>query len=136
MSSSILAAWGYSKISFIEENHELNQIPIIGSLFSGVTSLGNTISYMKVTHVVLSILGYIPGISVISGTIRIVAAVAILILPETSLMNEFPYSLYIPIIFLSGSNITTGLIVRGVFEAFFPVGKIINASLDIINTFR
>ncbi|MFI5342687.1 MAG: hypothetical protein ACHQUC_00530 [Chlamydiales bacterium] len=92
------------------------------------------ITFLKIHNLTLNILGYMSKFSPISGCVRIVSGCAII---ATTLTIGDPKARKGVIIDRWYSEaLLTGVaqVARGVFEAFVPYGKIINAGLDVIGT--
>ncbi|MFI5342686.1 MAG: hypothetical protein ACHQUC_00525 [Chlamydiales bacterium] len=92
------------------------------------------ITFLKIHNLTLNILGYISKVSPISGCVRIVSGCAMI---ATTLAVGDPNARKGVIINRWYSEaLLTGVaqVARGVFEAFVPYGKFINAGLDIVGT--
>jgi len=91
-------------------------------------------SAFKVNNLAFNILGYIPGVSVVSGSIRMVIGVAIVI---GTLCVGDPNAKRGAIIGpWYWEALATGVsqIARGALEAFVPYGQFVNLGLDIVAT--
>jgi hypothetical protein len=93
------------------------------------------VTFLRVHNLSLNILGYIPGISIVSGCVRIgtglaMCAVALAVGERNAKQGLIIGHWY-------DECLITGItqIARGVLEAFVPFGWIANASLDTIATF-
>lgn len=89
---------------------------------------------LRVHNAVLNVLGYIPGVSIVSGSIRIFTGVA-MIAATVAIGNRNANGGHI-IGRWYDEAIATGVaqVVRGALEAFVPFGWIANAALDVIAT--
>ena len=89
---------------------------------------------LRLHNLCLNILGYIPGVSIISGSVRILSG--IVICTVTGLCGDRNASHGCIIKRLYDEAMITGIaqIARGALEAFIPFGKFVNAALDVIGT--
>ena len=92
------------------------------------------VTFLKVHNLTLNILGYIPGVSVVSGCVRmktglIMCAVTLAIGERNATEGKIIGHWY-------DEALLTGItqIARGALEAFVPFGWVANASLDTIAT--
>lgn len=93
------------------------------------------VTFFKVHNLTLNILGYIPGVSVVSGCVRI--GTGLLICAVTLTVGQKDAKQGVIIGHWYDECMLTGVaqIGRGVLEAFVPFGRIANAYLDGIATF-
>jgi hypothetical protein len=110
------------------------------------------VTSLRIHNSTLNILGYIPGVSLFSGCVRILSGSAICTYALSAVLADLCAYLVLFIFTLGNAKLhpkrdemmghflreglLTGIthIARGVFEAFIPFGFIVNASLDIIGT--
>jgi len=92
------------------------------------------VTLLKVHNLTLNILGYIPGISVVSGSLRI--GTGLLMCVVTLAVGERDAEQGVIIGHWYDEALFTGVsqIGRGIFEAFVPFGRTVNAILDSIGT--
>ncbi|QZA58609.1 hypothetical protein [Candidatus Rhabdochlamydia porcellionis] len=92
------------------------------------------VTLLKVHNLTLNILGYIPGVSVVSGCLRM--GTGLLIYAVAWAVGERDAMRGVIIAHWYDECLLTGItqIGRGVLEAFVPFGWIANASLDAIAT--
>lgn len=89
---------------------------------------------LKVRNLIFNILGYIPGVSVVSGTIRAGIGVAMLVGVLAVGDRDAHDGKIIGRWYDEALNQSMAQIVRGLFEAFVPYGFAANALLDIVGT--
>lgn len=89
---------------------------------------------LKIHNLILNILGYIPGVAVVSGCLRI--GTGLLMCAFTLAVGERDAEQGVIIGHWYDECLLTGItqMGRGVLEAFVPFGRIANASLDGIAT--
>ena len=93
------------------------------------------VTFLKVHNLILNILGYIPGVSLGSGCVRMAIGLSICILtlavgePKVNQGGIIGGHWY-------NEALLTGItqIARGALEALVPFGRVVNASLDVIAT--
>jgi len=92
------------------------------------------VTFLKVHNLILNILGYIPGVSVISGCLRIgsglLMCVVTLAIGERDAIQGAIIGHWYDEALLTG----IAQVARGILEAFVPFGWIANASLDVVGT--
>lgn len=93
------------------------------------------VTFLKIHNLTLNILGYIPGVSLYSGSVRIATGIAICAI--TLAIGERHARRGAIIGHWYDEALLTGItqIARGILEAFVPYGHAVNASLDVIATF-
>lgn len=92
------------------------------------------VTFLKIHNLTLNILGYIPGISSVSGCVRIGTGVAMCAF--TLAVGDPKARQGVIIGHWYNEALLTGItqVARGVLEAFVPFGWIMNASLDAPST--
>lgn len=92
------------------------------------------VTSFRIHNLVLNVLGYIPGISNVSGCVRI--ATGVLICASVLKVGDRNAKSGANIGHLYDEALLTGItqIARGVIEAFLPFGWYINLNLDVIAT--
>ncbi len=93
-----------------------------------------TVTSLKINNLVLNILGYIPGVALISGCVRMGIGISIIILTLALGSPNADQGLIIGRWFKEALVTGTAQIARGALEAFAPFGRLINLPLDIIGT--
>lgn len=87
----------------------------------------NLVKTLTVFHRVMDICGYIPGVSIISGLIRLIAAAVFSSAIEKGIKNDVIKGIYCD----EARWTVKGHVIRGCLEAFLPViGQIINLKFD------
>ncbi len=97
-------------------------------------SRDQVVTALKVHNLLLNILGYIPGVNLISGAIRILTG-AVMVGFTLAIGNRNAHEGLI-IRHWYDEAILTGIaqMARGALEAFAPFGRMVNGALDIIGT--
>lgn len=92
------------------------------------------VTALRVTNLVLNVLGYIPGVKFVSGCIRM--ALGLAIVGVTTAIGDRNASQGLIIGRFYDEAITTGIsqIARGALEALVPYGWVVNATLDVVAT--
>jgi hypothetical protein len=92
------------------------------------------VTFLKVHNFTLNILGYIPGVSVVSGCVRM--GTGLIMCAVTLAVGERNANQGVIIGRYYDEALLTGItqIARGALEAFVPSGWVVNASLDAIAT--
>lgn len=92
------------------------------------------VTALRVNNAVLNVLGYIPGVSLVSGCVRM--AVGVGIIAVTLAIGDRNTSSGAIVGRWYDEAILTGIaqIARGALEAFVPFGWVANAALDVIAT--
>jgi len=89
---------------------------------------------LRINNLVLNVLGYIPGISVVSGCVRIGIGIALLSGTLKFGNRHAHEGAIIGRWYDEAIGTATAQITRGILEAFVPFGWAVNATLDIIAT--
>ncbi|CRX39475.1 hypothetical protein [Estrella lausannensis] len=124
-----LNTWGIRSI-----NRETFNIKPNDSLYMPIQVRNVAITAMRIWNIVMNILGYIPGVQIVSGALRIVAGIAIAGFTAAIGEREATCGPIIGRWYDEAINTGMAQIVRGALEALIPFGFIANASLDIIAT--
>lgn len=92
------------------------------------------VTFLKIHNLTLNILGYIPGVSLFSGSVRI--GTGLIMCGLTLVVGDKKAQGGVIIGHWYDEALATGItqIARGALEAFVPYGWIANASLDVVAT--
>ncbi len=90
---------------------------------------------LKVHNLILNILGYIPGVSLVSGCVRMGTGLMMCVITLAVGERDAKSGLIIGNWYDEAINTGISQIARGAIEAFVSFGQIINASLDFVATF-
>ena len=92
------------------------------------------VTVLRIHNLSLNILGYIPGINLISGAVRMLTGTLMVVL--TLALGERDAEEGLIIRHWYDEALVTGIaqVVRGALEAFAPFGRPFNLALDIVGT--
>lgn len=92
------------------------------------------VTLLKVHNLTLNVLGYIPGVSVVSGSFRI--GTGLLMCAATLAIGERDAQTGVIIGHWYDEALLTGAaqVGRGILEAFVPFGSMVNLTLDSVGT--
>lgn len=100
-----------------------------GDLFLPKHKRNLIVTFLRVHNLTLNILGYIPSISVLAGSVRIFTGISMVfatLCAGPSLISRPWYH--------EALKMGAAQIIRGIFEAVIPFGWIVNATLDVTAT--
>lgn len=127
--SVTLNTWGFRSINRATFNLREND-----SLHMPLQLRNIVITALRIWNIVMNILGYIPGVQVISGALRMVVGIAIVGFTASIGDRNATSGAIIGRWYDEAVNTGMAQIVRGAFEALIPFGFVANGVLDIIAT--
>lgn len=93
------------------------------------------VTALRIHNATLNILGYIPAVSTISGSIRILTGVVLFVISQKyGHLSTDTKGLFIGRFFIEAQATAIAQIGRGCLEAFVPYGRYVNIGLDVVGT--